>query len=636
MNLLSLGNIIKGYINEYLSSQGLENLEYSLEVPSKVEHGELATSIAFKIAKDTKRRPLDVANDIRDFLKEKKIPYIEDVEIAGSGYINFRLVKNDFFRDYFREVDEEGLYPYKELFGGKLYRIEYTSVNPNKALHIGHARNVVLGSSLSRMLSELGNKVHLINYIDDTGTQMADILVGFLKLGFDTAPPPNLTFDKYCGDIVYVESVKKIEESKELQEERKRFIQLIERGDNPVAAFARVVASSVLKNQLRTCWRLGAKYDLLVWESDIVRSGLHKKLADIIEKSTKIIRIKEGKYAGTVAIKISDKKDFDAYIDEVIIRKDGTLTYVGKDLIFALWKMGLINHEFNIKPFIEQPDGSYVYSTTTDESDLKYAPGECDLLFNVIGSEQKKPQNAIREVIRDLFGDEYASKYIHYYYELVDLSSDSVRKYFGVESEKKSVKMSGRKGIYFNVDDVLDTMISEVKELVKKNNPDMSDEEVSKIAEIISVSSLKYSMLSVDRDKKIKFDIEKSLDVTRESGAYILYSYARAKSILRKYNSNPGTYSIDFEILNENDFFLARYMMLFPLYVYDAYRRYELKPLVNYMYKLSMKFNEFYEKNPVLRASYDIREYRVLLTHIFMRILEHLSKLSGIELVEKM
>lgn len=636
MNILALGNRIKEIIRGFTEELGVKDVDIVLEIPSRMEYGELATSSAFKIAKLLGKRPLEIANDLRDYLIERKIEYIDEVSVAGSGYINFRLNRDHFFSDYFKEIIEDGLYPYRSMFGGRYFKIEYTSVNPNKALHIGHARNVILGSSLYKMLSKLGNKVHLINYIDDTGTQMADILIGFLKLGYSVDPPDNMPFDKYCGDIVYVKSVEAIEKSDELKEERRKFIKLIEEGDNPVAVFARMIAERVLKRQLETCWRLGARYDLLVWESDIIRNKLHMMLYDLIEKSSVLIKVKKGKYAGTVAIKVSDKDDFDVYNDEVVIRNDGTLTYVGKDLVFALWKMGLINMSFDIMEFTKQPDGTSVYTTVSQQTSLSYTPDECDLLFNVIGSEQKKPQNAIKKVIGDIYGEEYANKYLHYYYELVTLSKESAEKYFGITPESESVRMSGRKGIYFNVDDVLDRMVDVIQDLVKKNNPELNDDEVRSLSEKIAVSSLKYSILSIDRDKIIKFDIEKALDVTRESGAYILYSYARALSILRKYGDKPSGYRISFDSLNSNDFLLTRYMMLFPLYLHGAMRKYEIKPLVVYMYKLSKQFNEFYEKNPVLRAEDEVKEYRILLTYVFTKLLEMLSELTNIELVDRM
>ena len=637
MNLLELGNIIRGHIKDFLDNIGVREVDITLEVPSRIEYGEIATSISFKVSKEIGGRPLDIANNLRDFLVSKNIPYIDVIEVAGSGYVNFKLNKNLFFKDYFREIVEDGLNVYVNYFGGKYYRIEYTSVNPNKALHIGHARNVILGSSLATLLKNLGNKVDLLNYIDDTGVQMADIIIGFLKLGFEPVSPENMRFDKYCGDVVYVKAVEEIEKSDELKDLRRKIIKYIEEGDNPIAFFSRALAQKVLSEQLKTCWRLGAYYNLLVWESDIVWSGLYKELFKLVDRSSgRIIKIDSGKYAGTVVIKVSEEPDFNPYQDEVIMRSDGTLTYAGKDLIFAIWKLGLLKYPLKIKVFGRQPNGGILYTTTSEDSFDEYIPNGCDLLFNVIGIEQTKPQKAIKEAITDLYGDEYASRYIHYSYSLVKLSGESIKKYFGIEYEDKAIRMSGRRGIYFNVDDVLDKMVSMVLDDIKESNPDLSDEEAREIAEKISVATLKYSLLSIDRDKEVIFDIDKALDIRGESGAYILYSYVRAKSILEKAGYTEANYEIDFSLLNDDDYKLARQMMLLPLYIYDSIRKFEIKPLVNYMYKLSTVFNEYYEKNPVLKADEPVRSYRLVLVNVFRHIMEITSKLTNIELVDRM
>jgi len=636
MNILEVGDIIKEKIGNFLAENNVKGIEVVLEIPSRIEYGELATAVSFKIAKILNRRSLDVANDLRDYLLEDLPHYINDVKVAGKGYINIHLDRNIFYKEYFKEILEKGLEPYKKRFGGRYYRIEYTSVNPNKALHIGHARNVILGSSLSRFLRELGNRVHEINYIDDTGSQVADLVIGFLELGYDVKPKDGMRFDKYCGDVVYVDSVKKIEESKELLDKRREIIKAIEEGDNPVASFAKIIATKVLNEQLKTCWRLGARYDLLIWESDIIWSGMHKKLDEIIERSPIIRKVDSGKYRGTVVIKISEGDDIDPYRDEVLIRSDGTLTYVGKDLIFALWKLGLLDHYLKIKRFIEQPDGSILYSTFTNGDGDEYRPDGCDKLFNVIGVEQSKPQSAIKEVIRSLYGDEYADKYIHYSYELVSLSKRSVENYFKILVDSERVKMSGRRGIYFNVDDVIDRMIESVLEHMKENGISVSDEEARVIAEKVSISSLKYSLLSLDRDKVVNFDIDKSIDVSRESGAYILYSYVRARSILDKSEYVPRDIEIDFSSLNENDYIISRLMSLFPIVLNESIKKYEIKPIVNYMYRLASSFNEYYEKNPVLKAPEPIRKYRLIIVSVYRKIMELMGRLTNIELVDIM
>jgi arginyl-tRNA synthetase len=521
--------------------------------------------------------------------------------------------------------------------GEGLVRIEYTSVNPNKALHIGHARNVMLGVALYNLLRYVGYDVELLNYIDDTGMQMADLLIGFLYLGFD----PNYRdgrFDKYCGDVVYIESHKRVEESEELKDRRRDIIRLIEEGGNVVSSFNRMIAERVLRDQLRTCWRLGGEYDKLVWESDIVWSGMHEKGLRLMEKSDIAVKVSGGKYDGCLVAKVSEGDDINPEVDDVLVRSDGTMTYVGKDSVFAMWKLGLLEHPLPFNEFLIQPSGRKLY--TSAWPDGKYRDmGECRLSINIIGVEQSKQQNIIKELIRGIWGDDVASKYIHYYYSHVWLSGASAKKYLSMDVESEKVRMSGRKGLYINVDDLLDMMKERVGEYIKSNNPGIPESEMDYIAENVAVASLKYKLLSVDRDKTVVFDVDEALDVTRESGAYILYSYARANSILRR-AENDGISIVpylDYGGLNDYDVLLLRYLSISPVVIYDSAKSLEVKPIVNYMYRLSKLFNEFYERNPVLKAvTENVMLSRLSIIKVYRTVMDLLSHLSGIPLVERM
>ncbi len=630
MDILLLGDRIKEAIYEIVGSRAVE---VQLEIPQTPEYGDLSTTYAFKAAKTLKRRPLDLANDIRDGLLEKGIEYVSDVRVEGGGYINIYLDRDRFYTDYFKSLWRMGVELFKDRFGRGKVRIEYTSVNPNKAIHIGHARNIILGVALNNMLSSLGYETHLINYIDDTGTQMADLLVGFVELGYPLDPPEGMKFDKYCGDVVYVESVKRLDDDERLRNVEKKILRALEEGDNPIYELARRVAEKVVKSQLETCFKLGARYDLLIWESDLIKYGLHSHLEKIIEASKKIVRVSEGKYAGAVVIKVSEGGDIDPRKDEVIVRSDGTLTYPGKDLVFALWKLGLIDMAIKVDVFHKNPDGSRVFSS--GDMGIDYRPEPPDLLLNVIGREQAKPQNAIREVIRDVYGDDVAGKYIHYSYELVKLSKDSASKYFGVESEKAAVKMSGRRGLYFNVDDVLEKMKGIVYRHMVENKSVASEKEALEIAEKISIASLKYQLLAIDRDKPIVFDIDKSLDFRGETGAYILYTYVRANSILQ----NAGDFKfdgLDYSLLNMYDLSLSRYMVVLPVVIHSAVKYLEPKHLVTYMYRLAKTFNDFYERCPVLNSEEPVKTYRLAIVKTYVETVEVLARLTGFPLVKKM
>ncbi len=634
MLLTEIGDLIKKKISSWLEENGIYDIPVTVEIPSKPEFGDLVLSIAFKLAKKFKKSPDKVAEDLVPLLES--IPFLDHIEIAGGGYINIFLNRRKYYDSFIKHVIKKDVDFAKINLGHGIIRLEYTSVNPNKALHIGHARNVVLGAALYNLLNYVGYEVDLLNYIDDTGTQMADVILGFLYLGYD-ANYSEGKFDQYCGDIVYTDAHEKIESSEELKKKRRNVLKLIEEGGNVVSSFTRMIAEKVLKEQLKTCWRLGAYYDKLIWESDIVWSGMHRKGLDEVKRSKIVKYISSGKYSGCWVAKVSEDEDVNPEVDDVLIRSNGTLTYVGKDAVFALWKLGLLKYPLPFSEFITQPNGSKIYSSSCPKGELMELD-ECEKSINIIGIEQSKSQNAIKKIIENLYGSEWGDRYIHYYYNLVWLSRRTAEKYLDVKVDSKALKMSGRKGYYINVDYLLDLMKNKILEIIYSNNPNLNSEEANEIAEKVAVASLKYFLLSVDRDKVVIFDLDNALDVTKESGAYILYSFARANSIIRNAESE-GYYffgNLVFESLNEHDQKLIRYLTITPVIILESAKSLEVKNIVHYMFKLSQLFNEFYEKNPVLKADEGLRESRLAIVKVYIIIMRLLGGLVGIPLVDKM
>jgi arginyl-tRNA synthetase len=634
MLITDIGYTIKRRVSEWLKSRGVDFPDVTLEVPSNPDFGDLSLPIAFKLTKILKKAPLDIAGEIVKVVKS--VPYVERVEVAGGGYVNIFLNREKYYNDFVSIVLDKDTDFCRMKIGEGLVRIEYTSVNPNKALHIGHARNVVLGAALYNLLSYVGYDVELLNYIDDTGVQMADLLIGFLYLGFNTRVDER--FDKYCGDRVYVEAHRRVEESDELKGKRKDILKLIEEGNNVISSFNRMISERVLRDQLKTCWRLGAVYDKLIWESDIVWSGMHKKGLEVLRRSKILRYYNSGKYAGCLVAKVSSGEDVNPEVDDVLVRSDGTLTYVGKDSIFALWKLGLLDFPLPFQEFARQPDGRVLY--TTSWPDGKFMGMEkCDLSINIIGVEQSKQQNIIKKLIEGIYGEDVARKYIHYYYNHVWLSGDTARKYLDIEVDADAVKMSGRRGLYINVDDLLDKIKERISSYIKENDPDVDISTLNVVSERIAVAALKYKLLSIDRDKTVVFDMDEALDINRESGAYILYSFARANSIIRKANKEGVVFKsrVNVDKFNDLDLGLIRYMALSPLVILESAKSLEIKPLTNYMYRLCLLFNEFYEKNPVLRAdSEELRNSRLVLVKVFTIVMRLFSRLTGIPLVERM
>lgn len=634
MLITEIGDNIKRKVRNWLVNVGAEDVEVELDVPVKMEYGDFSLTIAFKLAKVLKKPPVDIANELARLIA--LTPYIDRVEVAGGGYINIFLNRAKFYEEYLHQLFERDMDYFRPRLGNGLVKIEYTSVNPNKAIHIGHARNIVLGVALRNILSFGGYDVELINYIDDTGSQMADLLIGFLYLGY-SAESGDMRFDKYCGDVVYTESYEKIEASDELKRRRKNILRMIEEGNNVVASFNRIIAERVLREQLKTCWRLGADYDKLIWESDLVWSGIHKKGYELIRDSKIVVKVSGGKYAECLVAKLSNDDEINPEVDDVLIRSDGTLTYVGKDVVFALWKLGLLEFPLPFKEFTKSPYGRTIYTTSWPNGSL-VSPSKCKLSINIIGVEQTKPQRVIKEIIRDVFGEDEAEKYIHYYYSHVWISGASASKYLGIDTGGKPLKMSGRRGIYFNVDDILGHMVEKARRLVMFNNPGIDESEALEIAEKIAVASLKFMLLGVDRDKIVVFDIDRALDISQESGAYVLYSYARAYSIYNKAIDEGYTVKpyLKYDALNDYDKYLLRYLAYIPIVIHNAIRRMEPKDIVNAMFRLSQMFNEFYEHNPVLKEVDEVRKSRLSIIKAYLITMETLAHLIDIPLTKRM
>ncbi|HDJ89201.1 MAG TPA: arginine--tRNA ligase, partial [Thermoprotei archaeon] len=519
------------------------------------------------------------------------------------------------------------------LGNGLKVRIEHTSVNPNKAIHVGHARNMILGDALARILKATGYKVDILNYIDDTGVQVADVILGFKYLGY-VVENDQLPFDQYCGDVVYVKANEAIENNPELQEKRKDILRKIEECDPEISRFAREISDKVLRRQLLTAWRLGVEYDYLVWESDIIRSKLKDMGMKYLSKSEYVKIPEEGKYRGCVVVEVSKIDEFKGESDEVLVRSDGTLTYLCKDIFFAMWKLGLLNVKLKFIKYINQLSGKTLYSTDM-KNGVEMDIGGCDYSINVIGSEQRRPQSILKYVLSSIFGRSVYDRYIHYAYEAVVLSKETVEKYLGLEATKRIQRMSGRKGIFINVDPFLDMLKNETYKLVKSSNPDIDDEVAMDIAEKIAISALRYSLLSVDRDKIVVFDINKMLDIRGESGAYILYSYARAMSILRKASSS-GNPPLNVNLMNEHDINLIDQLLKFRYTLYLSAKNLEPKILCKYLYDLAKIFNDFYEKNPVIKAEEPVRNNRLLLVQAFIDVMKYGAELLGLKLVERM
>jgi len=601
--------------------------------PRSPEFGEAASAYPLEAARRLGTNPMGLAEMVASRLGRSWL--IERVEAAPPGYINFYADWTSFSEYTLSEVHRLG----PEGYGasregeGRTVLIEHTSVNPNKALHVGHARNVYLGDTLARVLERVGYRVFVVNYVDDSGAQMAAILLGFLELGISMEPPAGLRFDEYCGDKVYVEVSRLLESEPGVVARLRVLAGRIEERGSVEFRLAREVAERVLVEQLKTCWRLGARYDLLFRESDVVASGLWSRAFQRLRDGGLIYLAGEGENRGCWCIDLSGHPVLSGEGDEILVKSDGSTTYVARDIAFALWKLGETGVEVRGRCWGENPDGTAVTITDLEATDTISIPTP-SLVITVVGSEQKRPQEVIRYVLKRLGVD--GERYIHYSYERVSLSPDSAR-ILGVEaSDSRAVAMSGRKGLYFKAEEVLDELKSIAAEEVRKRHGDWSPGRVDEVSEEIARGALRYSILRTEAEKAVIFDLREATRLEGDTGPYIQYSVARAYRILEKaMDAGLEPRTTPYGPLAPEERLLTRSIAFMPLAVESAARTLRVRPLVNHCHDMAVMFNEFYERCPVV-AGGEAAAFRLALVKAYIYAQSSLMGLLGIPVLREM
>ncbi len=628
MTIRLLLDEIRFNIQRILDDLGYPTVGFDVSEASHPEFGDVSCNIGFLLAKPLKKKPSEIAESIANKYQKYKSAFIAEVNANSSGYLNFVVNYMGFIKSVMQSSIRQD---YGEFDLGKNSRIvvEHTSVNPNKALHIGHVRNIVIGDTMARILSKACYDVSILNYVDDSGLQVADIIVGFKYGGFANEPPQDQKFDHYCGDVVYVSTTERYEKDPILAEKRTMVLKELEEGNSEIAKFGDTITRRVLEEQLKTCWRLGATYDCINFESHIVRSRLWKTVLEKM-KSMEIIYLEnKGKNVGCWVI----KSDSATEEDKILIRSNGIATYIAKDIPYAAWKLGILEDPFYYKQYIVQKNDRILWETTLENTGTKLN-FTGDTVITVVDSRQSRLQKIITKIIRDFKSAE--KSYVHLGYESVTLSSDTA-KTLNLETEGKSVQMSGRKGIYVNADYVLDVLGVRTHEEVKKRNPELDESLLVEIAEQIAVGALRYAMIKQDLDKIITFDMTESLSLEGDTGPYIQYAYARSVRILEKSGKAPE-FDVSFDAMNtiyERN--LVKIIGKFDIQVEDSAKNLSPKIIARYCYDLAVSFNSFYEHIKVLTAeSPDIINVRLCLVWSFKETLVKALSLLGIDAPHRM
>jgi len=608
MAFLSIINQVKENISKIINEKGYDKVDFVVEY-SRSGFGDITCNVAFLLAKNLKKTPQEIA---QEFASEYNLENdLEKVEAHKSGYLNFFINNNSFNNAVLSESLKEN---YGSIYIGKNSKlvVEHTSVNPNKALHIGHLRNVVIGDAVSRILSKANYDVKVLNYVDDSGLQVADIIVGFKY---------------YCGDTVYVKTSAKYGSDKDLESRRHEILKELEDPTSETAKFGKTLTRKILADQLDTVWNLGASYDCLNFESEILYSKLWEKIFERM-KSENLVRLEaEGDNIGCWILPMENEDD------KILVRSNGVATYVAKDIPYAAWKLGVLNDPFNYAKYTTQPNGKILYETTLEETQIPKQSFAANKVITVIDNRQTNLQKIVTNLMSKFKPESY---YVHLGYEAVTLSSETAR-LLGNKTDGKDVQMSGRKGLYVNADEIIEKLEKRIFLESKERNDDLDDASLCKISHDVAVGTIRYELIKPDLGKIITFDINTSLKLDGDTCSYIQYSCVRAVRILEKSGTEPN-FDVQFNQLNtEYETNLIKQIGLFEVFVNDAAKNYSPKVIAKYCYDLAVTFSSFYEHVKVLKAETpELINARLCLVLSFKLTLEKALDLLGITVPQRM
>jgi arginyl-tRNA synthetase len=645
---------ITSQLTETLKSRTLALFDHPvdrvvLQPPPKLNMGDLATPIALELAKALKRKPREIAEQLANGMQLPGL--VESVSVEGAGYLNFRIDRGGFTAAHFRAV----MAP--PAPSGERVIVEHTNINPNKAAHIGHLRNAVLGDTYVRCAKWLGDRVETQNYIDDTGVQVADVVVAFERLEKKTLADvqqlieTNERFDYICWDV-YSKMASYYAEHPEAKEWRRETLHRIEQQEGETSQLGVTIARAIVQRHLATMLRLGITYDLLPKESDIIHLHFWDRAFELLKESGAVIYEHEGKHKDCWVMKLDESEEFAgmAEPDKILVRSNGTVTYTGKDIAYQLWKLGMLDRTFQYRKFLTYPDGHVLWETTAANDGDSSAPkfGGANRVVNVIDSRQAYLQKVVKEGVRQVAHQKAADSSIHFAYEMVALTP-ATAKALGMEisdedATRAYIEMSGRKGLGVKADDMLDILEKKAADAVRANSHEIADADA--LGKQIAIAALRYFMLRYGRNKVIAFDFDEALRFEGDSGPYLQYSTVRVQNIFRKMAErgvDPRTddRAVDDLTLNQGltdeMWELVRLSAELPGAIRRAVDSLELSVVTQYLLDLAQKFNSFYHKYPILPEKDDAeRQRRAVCAEVFRRTMVGAMELLGIPVPERM
>jgi arginyl-tRNA synthetase len=627
------------------------DLAIAIEQPKQPDFGEIAVPAAFQLAKQLKQAPKKIAAEL--VAEIGAIEGMAALEVAGNGYINVRFDRAKYGTALLNPPEER-----LETTGERIV-VEHTNINPNKAAHIGHLRNAALGDTFVRMLRARRKPVEVQNYIDNTGVQVADVVVGFHHLEHKSPADvsalisdASVRFDYYCWDL-YARTSAHYKEQPDSLAWRNETLHAIEAGEGAQAKIAVLVSDAIVQAHLKTMLRLDVEYDVLPRESEILHLKFWAFAFELLKERKAIYLETEGKNQGCwvmPAAAFSEASE-DA---KVIVRSNGTVTYVGKDIAYQLWKFGLLGKDFYYRPLHKYEDGRTLWITTSQppNPNSQIPPfGHATRVYNVIDVRQSYLQDVVVAGLRALGFDKQAEQSVHFSYEMVALSprccvelgiplSDEDRK-------RPYVEVSGRKGLGVKADDLMDKLIEKALEEVASRHPEASPEEQRSVASHIAIGALRYFLLKFTRTSVIAFDFQEALSFEGETGPYVQYAAVRARNILRKleekgervpdFRAELSSNALGRQLQSEDFWQVLLAASKADAAVERAVAAGEPAQVAKYAFQLAQAFNNFYHQYPIIHEQ--DREKKVFLlwmTDFFRAQLERTLGVLGIHVPQYM
>ncbi|MDF2958496.1 MAG: argS [Paenibacillus sp.] len=607
---------VNGLLDE-LDVPRIPLVRVTIEQPSHMEHGDYSTNIAMQLAKVLRKPPMHIAQLLQTRLGQSGFPenMVQKIEVAPPGFINLFINWQQWAQKPFASTQA----------AGEKAVIEHTSINPNKSAHIGHLRNSCIGDTLVRLLRRVGHQVEVHNYIDDLGNQLADTVVGILHTPLQKE---HVRFGDFCWDI-YAAINKEYQVNPKLTEQRTHVLHNLEEGNSNLAWIGMLVAERIVREHVEEMKPFSIEYDLLVWESSIVREGFWSSAFALLKQTSLFHEETEGKLAGCWVLKQpsadAENEESEHHPDKVLVRSNGILTYTAKDIAYHLWKFGLLEKDFLYKKFSDT-----LWTTHTTGS--REAFGKADTVINVIDHRQEYPQAMVKQALDALGFTEQAAKLRHVSYGVVSLSPGSAAG-LGIDTSdgKASYAMSGRQGIGIKVSHLLDLM----EAVVENKRADKTG--IS--SRVIAAAAIRYYLLRFNLQTEVVFDLQQATEISGNSGVYLMYSYARAASLINKAEHEWGVVPAvpgKFPDMEKAEYALLRHIAGWPDTLTAACRELTPNLICNYAFELATLFNNFYAICPILKADDERKKFRVWLTAKFKETLGDALQVLGLPAPSRM